>query len=79
MILFIIRARELAKPTTPWSLQTTMRSSDQGSLDIVPANIQIIREIDHSDASSVFEIELKGRKCAMKLVSSRGFLLFVCY
>ncbi|KAJ5285698.1 hypothetical protein N7524_001004, partial [Penicillium chrysogenum] len=42
-----------------------MRPSNQGSLDV--ANVRIVREIDCSDASSVFEIELEGRKYAMKL------------
>lgn len=50
-----------------------MRPSNQGSLDVVPANIRIVREIDRSDASSVFEIELEGRKYAMKLVSSLSY------
>ncbi|KAL2812901.1 hypothetical protein BDW59DRAFT_176883 [Aspergillus cavernicola] len=45
-----------------------MRPSNQGSLDVVSANIQIVREVDCSDASSVFKIELEGRNCAMKLV-----------
>ncbi|KAJ5859382.1 hypothetical protein N7534_004659, partial [Penicillium rubens] len=54
-----------------------MRPSNQGSLDVVPANIRIVREIDRSDASSVFEIELEGQKYAMKLehgVCERGFV-----
>ncbi|KAL4817228.1 hypothetical protein BDW67DRAFT_183898 [Aspergillus spinulosporus] len=49
-----------------------MRPSDHGLLDVVPANIQIVREINRSDASSVFEIELEGRKCAMKLFHDNG-------
>jgi hypothetical protein len=56
-----------------------MRPSNQGSLDVVPANIRIVREIDRSDASSVFEIELEGQKYAMKLVNSLSYLLFACY
>lgn len=53
-----------------------MRPSNQGSLDVVPANIRIVREIGRSDASSVFEIELEGQKYAMKLVISLSYLLF---
>ncbi|KAJ5920472.1 hypothetical protein N7516_011330 [Penicillium verrucosum] len=53
-----------------------MRPSNQGSLDIVPANIRVVREIDRSDASSVFETELEGRKYAMKLFHDNGDLEF---
>ncbi|CAG8930966.1 unnamed protein product [Penicillium salamii] len=49
-----------------------MRPSNQASLDLVPANIRIVREIDRSDASSVFEIELEGRKYVMKLFHDNG-------
>ncbi|RDH27281.1 hypothetical protein BDQ94DRAFT_163748 [Aspergillus welwitschiae] len=44
-----------------------MRPSDHGSLDVVPANLRIVREIDRSDAPSEFEIEIEGRKHALKL------------
>ncbi|KAJ5702465.1 hypothetical protein N7488_010013 [Penicillium malachiteum] len=65
----------LKSTTLPWILKTTMRPSHEGLLDVVPANIRIIREIDRSDASLVFEIELEGRKYAMKLLLTLCLLL----
>ena len=48
-----------------------MRPVNHRSLDPVPDSLlQFIGEIDRSDASSVFEVEVDGQKCAMKLVSS---------
>ncbi|KAL4977669.1 hypothetical protein BDW66DRAFT_149976 [Aspergillus desertorum] len=49
-----------------------MHASNHGSLNVVPANIQTVREIDCSDASSMFEIELLGQKCAIKLFHDTG-------
>ncbi|KAJ0415830.1 hypothetical protein BJY00DRAFT_250714, partial [Aspergillus carlsbadensis] len=49
-----------------------MRPNKDHSLDVAPADIQIIRELSRSDASSVFEIELAGQKYAMKLFHDNG-------
>ncbi|KAL2811077.1 hypothetical protein BDW59DRAFT_155583 [Aspergillus cavernicola] len=49
-----------------------MRPSKRRSLNPVPANIRLIREISRSDASSVFEVELDGEKYAMKLFHNNG-------
>ncbi|OKL55282.1 hypothetical protein UA08_09450 [Talaromyces atroroseus] len=40
--------------------------------DFDPSNIQIIRELGRSDASSIFEVELNGEKYAMKLFHDNG-------
>ncbi|KAL2816097.1 hypothetical protein BJX63DRAFT_420098 [Aspergillus granulosus] len=41
-------------------------------LGLLPSNIRIIREIQRSDASSIFEAEFDGAKCAMKLFHNNG-------
>lgn len=46
-----------------------MHSRKHCFFDLDPSNIQIIRELGRSDASSIFEVELDGEKYAMKLVS----------
>lgn len=47
----------------------TVHSSKYHLLDPAPSDIQNIKEINRSDASSALEVELNGEKCAMKLVS----------
>ncbi|KAB8274581.1 hypothetical protein BDV30DRAFT_225746 [Aspergillus minisclerotigenes] len=39
---------------------------------IDPSSINIIREISHSDASSIFEVDLDGQKYALKLFHDNG-------
>ncbi|KAK9365442.1 hypothetical protein V1509DRAFT_633203 [Lipomyces kononenkoae] len=52
-----------------------MRSRSNYLLDLDPVNTRIKREVGRSEASSIFEIELHDRCCAMKLVSMESSLI----
>ncbi|OJJ49035.1 hypothetical protein ASPZODRAFT_129410 [Penicilliopsis zonata CBS 506.65] len=49
-----------------------MRPIQRCSMDSVPSNIRIMKELSRSDASSIFEVELDGEKYAMKLFHDNG-------
>lgn len=47
-----------------------MHSRSVPALDLVPSDINIKEEMNHSEASSIYKAELSGKTIVLKLVST---------